>query len=142
MARALAIRWFCRLFGGVLSVALVIASTVGAAAHANGHAHHAQHVHHAGPNVVDSADHGSRATNRESAQVRSSDDGDIDPRLPEPKRSNCPDCCCHGGVAVLAAAGWDSTSWSEARLSPWTSRVLASVGQTRLDRPPKSFVSA
>ena len=142
MARALAIRWFCRLFGGALSIALVIASTVGAAAHANGCGHHAQHAHHAGPNVVDLADHGSLATNGESAQLGSDDRG-IDTRLPDPTHSSCLDFCCHGGVAVLSsAAGWDSTSWSEAQLLPWTNRVLASVGPTRLDRPPKSFVSA
>jgi len=155
MARAPGQRWTARLLAAVASLALVLASLLGSAAHACETSHHGQHrhqshagqqhAHHHGAAAKGHSDHGTdrvvAAPDKASGAASALDH-------PEPGGSDrshtcCMDFICHGCIAVIAGdAGAQLVTWHEARVLPWDGQALASVSPARLDRPPKALVSA
>jgi hypothetical protein len=154
MARALGQRWTARLLAAVASLALVLASLLGSAAHACETSHHGQHrhqshveqhTHHHGVAANAHSDHATDAVvaahDKPSATAAASDL----PGSNGPDRSHtcCMDFICHGCIAIIAGdTGSQFVTWQEARVLPWDAQALASISPSRLDRPPKALVSA
>src|SRR5262245_37093185 len=94
--------WITRLAAATLSLALVVASVVGAAAHGGACAHHAPHYHHshAGDDADHDASHSGSQAHVKSGPVSHADSGTGESHV---QHQTCMDFVCHGGIAVLAA---------------------------------------
>jgi hypothetical protein len=155
MARASAQGWTARLLAAVASLALVLASLLGSAAHACETSHHGQHrhqshaggqhAHHHGAATNAHSDHGTDsvvATHGKPDATASALDHP-EPGGPDRQHACCMDFICHGCIAIIAGdSGAQLVTWQEARILPWDGQALASVSPARLDRPPKALVSA
>jgi hypothetical protein len=117
-----------------LALMLAFASLAGSAAHARNCHHsdvHAHDVAHHAEQVDECAGHAD--CDRSGTSV---------PAAPT-QHSDCTDMFCHGGVALLyAASALKPEFWPRAAVLPWNHFAAPPVGPGRLDRPPKSFVSA
>jgi hypothetical protein len=125
-----------------VSLVLAVSSIIGAGCHAGVHHHQAGSHHHkiAASENSPKADHLATHSGDERALF-----GAGDANVPEPahQHSGCMDFICHGGLAVLASAtSWIVAGWPEKAVLPRDMQALVSVSPARLDRPPKSFVSA
>jgi hypothetical protein len=137
MARALRQLRMSRMIAAALSLAVLVASVVGAAAHAREHGRHGHH--HGAGSISTDADRGALyAPVAEYIELLVI--GDDEPQ-PITQHAGCLDFICHGGVAVPTTP-WNVGSWPQAAVFPWGGRSLVSVSPARLDRPPKSRVSA
>jgi hypothetical protein len=153
MARAPGQRWTARLLAAVASFALAVASLLGSAAHACESGHHGQHRHQA--QVGNQGAH-----HHEAAKAHSEGSSDAvarphgtasvaavssqsEPSGSDRKHTCCMDFICHGCIAIIAGETASHVApRNEARVLPWDARALASMNPARLDRPPKSLVSA
>jgi|SoiMethySBSTD1v2_1073268.scaffolds.fasta_scaffold85098_3 hypothetical protein len=137
MARALRQLRMSRMIAAALSLAVLVASVVGAAAHAREHGHHGHH--HGAGSISSDADRGALyAPVAEYIELLVIVD---DEPQPITQHAGCLDFICHGGVAVPTTP-WNVGSWPQAAVFPWRARSLVSMSPARLDRPPKSRVSA
>jgi len=133
--------YIARLSAVALSLALMVASIVGGAAHAREHGHHSHHHHGAAP-VSAHVGHGTPHAPVGGSHLDFQSVADDEPDS-APHRAGCLDFVCHGGAAVLGAANpWIVAPWPAAAIFPWQTRALIFVSPARLDRPPKSLVSA
>jgi hypothetical protein len=154
MARASAQGWTARLLAAVASLALVLASLLGSAAHACETSHHGQHRHqshaeqHAHHHAAAANAHPGHGTDSVVAahgkpNATTSALDHPEPGGPDRQHSCCMDFICHGCIAIVAGDnGAQLVTWQEARILPWDGQALASVSPARLDRPPKALVSA
>ena len=128
-----------RLISAVAALALVLAQLIGAYAHAAGHDHagaHAACVHLDG--------HHAAAQAHDAAAPPAGDQGAVDkPQHDDDRALHSASCdfCCHGGIAVLAAAGF---SYADPTL-PYTLAVAIIADPSpplSLERPPRSSARA
>lgn len=128
-----------RLFAVAVSMALMLASVIGAHGHAFAHSPGSGHGHrHSGlveqvsqveqtfqiaPDILTAVDADHQNTNDKS-------------------HSGCTDFICHGGLAILASGLVALTFAQRVENLPWTSQVACRRGVFSLDRPPKIFVLA
>lgn len=155
MARVTPQRWTSRLLAAAASLALVLASLFGSAAHACETGHHGQHrhqshaggqhAHHQGAPARAVSGHGTAtiavvaAHDKPAASALEHHQSGV----PDRTQGCCMDFICHGCIAIVTGeTGSQFVPWHEARVLPWDSQALPSVSPTRLDRPPKALVSA
>lgn len=143
------------------ALALAVASLIGSAAHACEASRHSQHRHQSslGNQASDQvgydaqgyqeaarahytlAAHGHAAdrglhTSGPAADLPRSDGGDRN-------HACCMDFICHGCIAVIdSQAAAQFMAWESVGSLPWDAQAPASISPARLDRPPKSLVSA
>lgn len=150
------------------ALALAVASLIGSAAHACEASRHSQHRHQSslsnqasdqvGYNAPDyqeaaraatpvrashytvaAGGHAARQgphTAGPAADLPQSDGGDRN-------HACCMDFICHGCIAVIdSQAAAQFMAWEPVRSLPWDAQAPASISPARLDRPPKSLVSA
>lgn len=139
MARIHRHSWVSRLIGAALSLSLIVASVYGAAAHANGCGHHDRPAHHDVGDLAD--DDGVSAVGHAHAGHAGPDAAKA--AQPDATHAGCADFVCHCCVAALVSTpACGVETWSGVQILPWQARTLSSVDPSRLDRPPKSLVSA
>lgn len=117
-----------------LALMLAFASLASSAAHARSCDHSALHAHGVTHHVEQVDGHaGHLDCDRLETSV---------PATPA-QYTDCTGLLCHVGVALLYATSvLKSESWPQATVLPWNQSVAPPVDPGRLDRPPKSFVSA
>ena len=126
-----------RLIAATVSLALVLASVIGAHGHAIEHSHDSTHGHHhtgSIEQVLQVAQAVQTASNGLSAV-----DGD---HQVDTRHTGCTDFICHGGLAVLASGCPALTFELRDENLPWTSQVTSQQGVFSLERPPKFHVLA
>lgn len=157
-------RWTTRLLAAMTALALAVASLIGSAAHACEASRQGQHRHHnsisdqvgynapgyqeaaraatpvrASHYTLAAGGHAARQgphTAGPAADLPQSDGGDRN-------HACCMDFICHGCVAVIdSQAAAQFMAWESVRSLPWDAQAPASISPARLDRPPKSLVSA
>lgn len=117
-----------RLLAATLSLVLVLASMIGAHAHAADHGHH--------------NDHGVHGVSADSPEANDVADNGLGQKRPNSaaNHASCGDLLCHGGFAILTGQiDCERTYHKAVNLFPCDDTRSGS-GQWSLDRPPRVSV--
>ncbi len=130
--------WPARLLAAVTALALVLACTIGAYAHAARHGRHAEAQPAAGGDAGQHAGHHAPASD---APTLGHVDGGLDRGDTGHSYPDCCDTICHGGQAILAAA---TVVPHPALCVPLVQSAAALDGAKPggLERPPKALLPA
>jgi hypothetical protein len=146
MTQILRQAWIRRLVAAAMSLALLVVSTVGAAAHGAGCGHPPGPRGHQHVAMTPSAPAAAVTQHAMHAQDSQGAAGDNQPGTAptvDPGHGGCLDFMCHCCIALPAGASTWTHDWllGAADFS-WSSRALHAHGPAGFDRPPKSFVTA
>jgi hypothetical protein len=125
--------WPTRLITGVMTVALILAATIGAFGHAMGDAHHTNLCANHDPKGETHAGHLAAEPGHVNGEHESADKGQA--------HSNCYDLLCHGGYAILGQAADMSRVPQFVPFIPPLA-ALSDMWFGGLERPPRSPVRA
>lgn len=125
-----------KFWRATLSLVLVFAWLAGSVSHARNCDHSIVHLHDMAHHSQHEAD--DHTNGAQNGHV------DCDPLSPTGllPHTDCTDLVCNGGIALLFAAAMLNSEFSPQSVLPWDQRAAPPVGPGRLDRPPKTFVSA